>query len=45
MLTRDPLAVVEGRPYGRGVIIGVAAGLGCALILLGIDALESVDSA
>jgi protease PrsW len=45
MLTQDPLAVVEGRPYGRGVIIGVAAGLGCALIVLGIDVLESVDSA
>ena len=45
MLTQDPLAVVEGRPYGRGVIIGVAAGLGCALNLLAIDVLESVDSA
>jgi RsiW-degrading membrane proteinase PrsW (M82 family) len=44
-MIQDPLAVVEGRPYGRGVIIGVAAGLGCALILLAIDALESVDSA
>ena len=43
MLTQDPLSVVEGRPYGRGVIIGVAAGLGCALIVLGIDVLESVD--
>ena len=45
MLTQDPLAVVEGRPYGRGVIIGVAAGLACALIVLGIDVAESVDSA
>jgi protease PrsW len=45
MLTQDPLAVVEGRPYGRGVIIGVAAGLACALIVLGIDMAESVDSA
>jgi len=44
MPTQDPLAVVEGRPYGRGVIIGVAAGLGCALIVLGIDMVESVDS-
>ena len=34
MLTQDLLAVVEGRPYGRGLIIGVAAGLGCALFLL-----------
>jgi RsiW-degrading membrane proteinase PrsW (M82 family) len=45
MLTQDPLAVVEGRPYGRGLIIGVAAGLGCALILLGIDMAESLGSA
>ena len=45
MLTQDPLAVVEGRPYGRGLIIGVAAGLGCALILLGIDVAESFGSA
>ena len=45
MLTQDPLAVVEGRPYGRGLIIGVAAGLGCALIVLGIDMAESIDSA
>jgi protease PrsW len=45
MLTQDPLAVIEGRPYSRGLIIGVAAGLGCALVLLGIDMVESVDSA
>jgi RsiW-degrading membrane proteinase PrsW (M82 family) len=45
MLTQDPLAVVEGRPYSRGLIIGVAAGLGCALILLGIDMAESIGSA
>jgi protease PrsW len=45
MLTQDPLAVVEGRPYGRGLILGVVAGLGCALVLLGIDMAESVDSA
>jgi RsiW-degrading membrane proteinase PrsW (M82 family) len=45
MLTQDPLAVVEGRPYGRGLIFGVVAGLGCALAVLGIDMVESVDSA
>ena len=45
MLTQDPLAVVEGRPYSRGLIIGVATGLACALILLAIDVVESVDSA
>ena len=45
MLTQDPLAVVEGRPYGRGLILGVVAGLGCALVLLGIDMAGSVDSA
>jgi RsiW-degrading membrane proteinase PrsW (M82 family) len=45
MLTRGPLAVIEGRPTGRGLIIGVAAGLACALVLLGIDMVESVDSA
>src|SRR5215470_17449310 len=45
MLTQDPLAVVEGRPYSRGLIIGVAAGLACALIVLAIDVVESVDSA
>jgi RsiW-degrading membrane proteinase PrsW (M82 family) len=44
----DPRAVIEGRPPGRprpGLIIGIAAGLGCALIVLGIDLLESVDGA
>jgi RsiW-degrading membrane proteinase PrsW (M82 family) len=45
MATQDPLAVIEGRPPGRGLIIGVAAGLGCALAMLGIDMLDSVDSA
>ncbi len=33
----DPRAVIEGRPPGRprpGLIIGIAAGLGCALIAL-----------
>jgi RsiW-degrading membrane proteinase PrsW (M82 family) len=44
----DPRAVIEGRPPGRprpGLIIGIAAGLGCALIVLGIDLLESVEGA
>ena len=45
MLTQDPLAVIDGHPHGRGLIIGLAAGLGCALIVLGIDLGESVDSA
>jgi RsiW-degrading membrane proteinase PrsW (M82 family) len=45
MLTRDPLAMIEGRPQRRGLIAGVAAGLACALVLLGIDVVESVDSA
>ena len=43
----DPRAVIEGRPPGRrppGVIIGIAAGLACALIALGIDLLQSVES-
>ncbi len=37
MLTQDPRAVIEGRPYGRGPIIGIAAGLACALVVLGVD--------
>src|SRR5215472_14205257 len=44
----DPRAVIEGRPPGRprpGLVIGIAAGLGCALIVLGIDLLQSVASA
>jgi len=48
MLTPAQRAVIEGSPPGRpraGLIAGVAAGLGCALIVLGIDAVESVDSA
>jgi RsiW-degrading membrane proteinase PrsW (M82 family) len=45
MLTQDPLAVIDGHPHGRGLIVGLAAGLGCALIVLGIDLAESVDSA
>jgi RsiW-degrading membrane proteinase PrsW (M82 family) len=48
MLTPAQRAVIEGGPPGRpraGLIAGVATGLGCALIVLGIDMVESVDSA
>jgi RsiW-degrading membrane proteinase PrsW (M82 family) len=44
----DPRAVIEGRTPGRprpGLVIGIAAGLGCALIVLGIDLLQSIASA
>jgi len=44
----NPRAVIEGRPPGRpgpGLIVGIAAGLGCALIVLGIDLLSSVEGA
>jgi RsiW-degrading membrane proteinase PrsW (M82 family) len=40
--------VIEGRPPGRprpGLIIGIAAGLACAVIVLGLDLLESVEGA
>ncbi len=43
----DPRAVIEGRPPGRprpGLIIGIAAGLACALIVLAIDLLQSIAS-
>lgn len=42
-----PRAVIEGRPSGRpraGVVIGIAAGLACALVVLGVDVLQSVNS-
>jgi RsiW-degrading membrane proteinase PrsW (M82 family) len=48
MLTPAQRAVIEGGPPGRpraGLVAGVAAGLGCALIVLGIDVMQSVDSA
>ena len=47
MLTPAQRAVIEGGQGRRraGLITGVAAGLGCALIVLGIDMVESVDSA
>src|SRR5262249_58459200 len=44
----DLRAGSEGRPPGRprgGLIIGIAAGLACAVIVLGLDLLESVESA
>jgi RsiW-degrading membrane proteinase PrsW (M82 family) len=44
----DPRAVIEGRPAGRprpGLIIGIAAGLACAVVVLGIDLLQSLASA
>jgi protease PrsW len=43
----DPRAVIEGRAPGRprpGLVIGIAAGLGCALIVLGTDLLQSIAS-
>jgi protease PrsW len=43
----DARAVIEGRPPGRvpvGPVIGIAAGLGCALLALGADVLESMQS-
>ena len=48
MLTPAQRSVIWGGPPGRpraGLIAGVAAGLGCALIVLDIDMVESVDSA
>jgi RsiW-degrading membrane proteinase PrsW (M82 family) len=43
----DPRAVIEGRVPGRpgpGIVIGVAVGLGCALLALGADLLQSLES-
>jgi RsiW-degrading membrane proteinase PrsW (M82 family) len=48
MLTPAQRSMISGGPPGRrraGLIAAVAAGLGCALIVLGIDMVESVDSA
>jgi RsiW-degrading membrane proteinase PrsW (M82 family) len=48
MLTPAQRSVISGAPPGRpraGLIAAVAAGLGCALIVLGIDMVQSVDSA
>lgn len=44
----DPRAVIEGRVSGRpraGFVIGIAAAIACGLVVLGADALQSVDSA
>ncbi|HUY46178.1 MAG TPA: PrsW family intramembrane metalloprotease [Streptosporangiaceae bacterium] len=44
----DPRAVIEGRPPGRpraGVILGIVAAIGCAIIVLGTDVLQSVNAA
>ena len=44
----DPRAVIEGRPAGRprvGVILAILAAIGCAIVVLGADALQSVNSA
>ena len=46
MVTPAQRAAIEGRPPGwprSGLTIGVAAGLGCALIVLGIDMVHSVN--
>ena len=43
----DPRAVIEGRVPGRpgpGIVIGVAVGLGCALLALAVDLLQSLES-
>lgn len=43
----DPRAVIEGRTPGRpgsGIVIGVVVGLGCALLALGADLAESLES-
>jgi protease PrsW len=44
----DPRAVIEGRPPGRrrtGLILGIIAAVGCGIVVLGADALQSVDAA
>jgi protease PrsW len=44
----DPRAVIEGRPPGRprtGLILGIIAAIGCGIVVLGTDALQSVDAA
>ena len=43
----DPRDVIEGRQPGRpgaGIVIGVVVGLGCALLALGVDLVESLES-
>ncbi len=44
----DPRAVIEGRPAGRprvGVIAGIVVAIGCAMLVLGGDVVQSVDAA
>jgi RsiW-degrading membrane proteinase PrsW (M82 family) len=44
----DPRAVIEGRPPGRpriGLMLGIIAAIGCAIVVLGTDVLQSVDAA
>src|SRR3984885_2352534 len=44
----DPRAVIEGRPPGRpriGLILGIIAAIGCSIVVLGTDVLQSVDAA
>jgi RsiW-degrading membrane proteinase PrsW (M82 family) len=44
----DPRAVIEGRPPGRpriGLILGIIAAIGCGIVVLGTDAVQSVDAA
>ena len=44
----DPRAVIEGRPAGGpgpGSSPGIIAAIGCAIVVLGADALQSVDAA
>ncbi len=44
----DPRAVIEGRPPGRprtGLILGIIAAVACGIVVLGTDALQSVDAA
>jgi protease PrsW len=44
----DPRAVIEGRPPGRaraGITAGIVAAIGCAIAVLGADALQSVNAA
>ncbi len=43
----DPRAVIEGSPAGRrrtGLVAGIVAAVGCSLVLLGVDLVQSVDS-
>jgi RsiW-degrading membrane proteinase PrsW (M82 family) len=43
----DPRAVIEDRQPGRpgsGIVIGIVVGAGCALLALGVDLAESLES-